>query len=65
MTLDFKNYNLSDGQELMAAVAPSGSSKTKARRERETRERVRRLQMQLERAGRDVDAVEAVKADFT
>jgi hypothetical protein len=42
-TIGFVNCTPDDHSALMAGVAPSGSSKTKARREREAAERQRRL----------------------
>lgn len=40
----FVNYTMDDGDELLAAVAPSGTLKTRARREQEAREEQRRLE---------------------
>ncbi|KAI5303023.1 hypothetical protein KEM56_000108 [Ascosphaera pollenicola] len=41
---EFVNYTMEDGDELLAAVAPSGTLKTRARREQEAREEARRLE---------------------
>ncbi|TLS29093.1 hypothetical protein PpBr36_01653 [Pyricularia pennisetigena] len=43
LSIGFVNYTAMDHDVLMAGVAPSGSSKTKARRERENREREDRM----------------------
>ncbi|KAI6315795.1 hypothetical protein MCOR34_004502 [Pyricularia oryzae] len=43
LSIGFVNYTAMDHDVLMAGVAPSGSSKTKARREKENREREDRM----------------------
>ncbi|KAI5295007.1 hypothetical protein KEM52_002624 [Ascosphaera acerosa] len=40
----FVNYTIEDKDEILAAVAPSGTMKTRARREQEAREETRRLE---------------------
>lgn len=46
----FVNYTPGDSQKILAGVAPSGSSKTKARREQEALERKRKLSLAAEKA---------------
>lgn len=41
--IEFHNFTPQDGSRILSAVAPSGSSKTKARREKEALEKRRRL----------------------
>ncbi|KAI5291356.1 hypothetical protein KEM54_005209 [Ascosphaera aggregata] len=53
----FVNYTMEDKDEILAAVAPSGTMKTRARREQEAREEARRLEeaalAAIRRAGGD------------
>lgn len=55
----FVNYTPGDSQKILAGVAPSGSSKTKARREQEAHEKKRKLSLAAEKvikeAGGDVE----------
>ncbi|KAI0406006.1 hypothetical protein F4802DRAFT_129044 [Xylaria palmicola] len=54
--LSFKNFTADDKDQLMAGVAPSGSSKTKARREKEAQEKTKKLsEAALKAAGGDLD----------
>jgi hypothetical protein len=59
--MDFVNFTSSDSMRILAGVAPSGSSKTKARREKEALERRRRLSQAAMRAvqaaGGNIDAL--------
>ena len=59
----FVNFTASDSEKLLAGVAPSGSSKTKARREKEAEDKRRRLSEAATRAimeaGGDVAVLEA------
>ena len=59
----FVNYTPGDSQKLLAGVAPSGSSKTKARREQEAHEKKRKLRLAAEKvikeAGGDVEQLRA------
>lgn len=48
--MGFVNYTPGDSQKILAGVAPSGSSKTKARREQEALERKRKLSLAAEKA---------------
>lgn len=48
--MSFVNYTPGDSQKILAGVAPSGSSKTKARREQEALERKRKLSLAAEKA---------------
>lgn len=48
--IGFVNYTPGDSQKILAGVAPSGSSKTKARREQEALERKRKLSLAAEKA---------------
>lgn len=48
--MGFVNYTPGDSQKILAGVAPSGSSKTKARREQEALERKRKLSLATEKA---------------
>ena len=50
----FVNFTASDSQKILTAVAPSGSSKTKARRDREASERRRKIGEAAAKAIRDV-----------
>lgn len=56
---EFVNYTPGDSQKILAGVAPSGSSKTKARREQEAHEQKRKLSLAAEKvikeAGGDVE----------
>lgn len=58
---DFVNLTAADSSRLLAGVAPSGSSKTKARREKEANERRRKMSVAAVRAvidaGGDLDAL--------
>ncbi|MCJ1342967.1 hypothetical protein MMC31_001156 [Peltigera leucophlebia] len=62
-TMGFVNYTPGDSQKILAGVAPSGSSKTKARREQEALERKRKLGLAAEKAvkeaGGDVEQLRA------
>lgn len=49
-TMGFVNYTPGDSQKILAGVAPSGSSKTKARREQEALDRKRKLSLAAEKA---------------
>lgn len=59
----FVNYTPGDSQKILAGVAPSGSSKTKARREQEAHEKKRKLSLAAEKvikeAGGDVEQLRA------
>lgn len=59
----FVNYTAGDSQKILAGVAPSGSSKTKARREQEAYEKKRKLSLAAEKvikeAGGDVEQLRA------
>lgn len=59
----FVNYTPGDSQKILAGVAPSGSSKTKARREQEAYEKKRKLSLAAEKvikeAGGDVEQLRA------
>lgn len=59
----FVNYTPGDSQKILAGVAPSGSSKTKARREQEAHENKRKLSLAAEKvireAGGDVEQLRA------
>lgn len=59
----FVNYTPGDSLKLLAGVAPSGSSKTKARREQEAHEKKRKLSLAAEKvikeAGGDVEQLRA------
>lgn len=59
----FVNYTPGDSQKILAGVAPSGSSKTKARREQEAHEEKRKLSLAAEKvikeAGGDVEQLRA------
>lgn len=59
----FVNYTPGDSQKILAGVAPSGSSKTKARREQETHEKKIKLRLAAEKvikeAGGDVEQLRA------
>lgn len=48
--MGFVNYTPGDSQKILAGVAPSGSSKTKARREQEALERKKKLSLAAEKA---------------
>lgn len=48
--MGFVNYTPGDSQKILAGVAPSGSSKTKARREQEALERKKKLSLATEKA---------------
>lgn len=48
--IGFVNYTPGDSQKILAGVAPSGSSKTKAKREQEALERKRKLSLAAEKA---------------
>ena len=48
--MGFVNYTPGDSQKILAGVAPSGSSKTKAKREQEALERKRKLSLAAEKA---------------
>lgn len=50
LMMGFVNYTPGDSQKILAGVAPSGSSKTKARREQEALERKRKLSLAAEKA---------------
>ena len=52
-TMGFVNFTPSDSQKILTAVAPSGSSKTKARRELEAHEKKRKLSLAVEKVVRD------------
>lgn len=59
----FVNYTPGDSLKILAGVAPSGSSKTKARREQEAHEKKRKLSLAAEKvikeAGGDVEQLRA------
>lgn len=59
----FVNYTPGDSEKILAGVAPSGSSKTKARREQEAYEKKRKLSLAAEKvikeAGGDVEQLRA------
>lgn len=62
-TVGFVNFTPNDSKKLLAAVAPSGSSKTKMKREKEANERRRKLSLAavraVQEAGGDVGALRA------
>lgn len=58
-SMSFVNYTPTDSQRILAGVAPSGSSKTKARREKEAAEKQKALMEALRKAGGNVDQLGA------